>query len=391
MRGHAHDGGAVRRHAVAVGLTLLLLALLAPSCLAAESGLESMISEETQRLLESMDITEIESLVPELDVASLLERAAAGENALDGLELSQALREALTAGWKQLAPGMLRIAGITVLCAGLLRLRSVTTSDGVAQMCQMLAYLCVALPISQQIAALLQQGRVVTSRMMDFYQAVLPTMLSLLTAVGGAQSAAQMQGLSLTVTSVLAGFVQKGLFAALGIAAVLACLKNFAPEIQLGRAFKLLRDGIHWSLGICFTLFLGLLTVQGTTAVNYDGLTLRAAKYAIDQFVPVVGGAFKDTTDTLIGCSIAVKNAVGVVGLVGLLVMMLKPCLGILLTMGAYRLCAAALEPLGDGRIVPALCDFADILTTLFILLISVSAMFFVFLAALMRMGMGLV
>ena len=65
------------------------------------------------------------------------------------------------------------------------------------------------------------------------------------------------------------------------------------------------------------------------------------------------------------------------------------PCAQVLLTIAAYRLCAAAIEPLGAERIAPALQDFADILTTLFILMISIGAMFFVFVAALMRMGMG--
>ena len=84
-----------------------------------------------------------------------------------------------------------------------------------------------------------------------------------------------------------------------------------------------------------------------------------------------------------------VKNAVGAVGLAGFLLILLGPCAQVLLTIAAYRLCAAAIEPLGAERIAPALQDFADILTTLFILMISIGAMFFVFVAALMRMGMG--
>ena len=75
--------------------------------------------------------------------------------------------------------------------------------------------------------------------------------------------------------------------------------------------------------------------------------------------------------------------------LIGLLLILLGPCAQVLLTIAAYRLCAAAIEPLGAERIAPALQDFADILTTLFILMISIGAMFFVFVAALMRMGMG--
>ena len=225
--------------------------------------------------------------------------------------------------------------------------------------------------------------------MVDLFAALLPTMLALLTAMGGAQSAAQMQSLGLLATGTLAGFAQRALFPLLGLAAAVAVVSRLAPQIRLTSAGKLLRSMVHWALGVGFTLFLGVLTVQGATSASYDGVTMRAAKYAVDKFVPVIGGAFKDTADTLVGCSIVVKNAVGAVGLAGFLLILLGPCAQVLLTIAAYRLCAAAIEPLGAERIAPALQDFADILTTLFILMISIGAMFFVFVAALMRMGMG--
>ncbi len=48
------------------------------------------------------------------------------------------------------------------------------------------------------------------------------------------------------------------------------------------------------------------------TSASIDGVAIRAAKYAVDNFVPVVGGMFSDTMDTLVGCTLIVKNALGV-------------------------------------------------------------------------------
>ncbi len=389
MRGDAHDAGAVRLHALAAVLMFLLVMGALLTHAQAQEGIQQVISEETARLIERMDLTEIVEQAPEMDVVRILKDAVQGDFSIDGEGLTQAVRRTLVGKASGLIPRMVRILGITVLCAALLRLRSLTGRDGISRLMETLAYLCMILPVAYDFSALLAQGRAVTERMVNFYQAVLPTMLALMTSMGGAHSAMMMSELSLTATGFLAGFVETVLFAVLGFAAALACLNNFAPEIRLGRALKLLRTGIHWCLGISFTVFLGLLTAQGATSSSYDGVTLRAAKYAIDKFVPVVGGVFKDTADTLVGCSVVVKNAVGVVGLAGLALLILEPCLEILMTLSAYRLCAAALDPLGETRIVSALCDFADILTTLFILIISVGAMFFVFIAALMRVGMG--
>ena len=58
------------------------------------------------------------------------------------------------------------------------------------------------------------------------------------------------------------------------------------------------------------------MAIQGLTGSTYDGVTLRTAKFAMDKFVPVVGGMFSGTMDTLIGCSLVVKNGVGVMGLI---------------------------------------------------------------------------
>ena len=50
----------------------------------------------------------------------------------------------------------------------------------------------------------------------------------------------------------------------------------------------------------------------GRSAAAVDGVSIRTAKYAMDNFIPIVGGMFADTVDTLVGCSLIVQNAVGV-------------------------------------------------------------------------------
>lgn len=379
-----------RRIAAAAALFLSLLLLALPAARAQEeSSLAGLLREETERLLGEMDLAPLKEAAPELDVASLLESASQGGAALPVGEILSAAGEALAGNLRSLAPRMVRLVGLAVLSAALLRLRAVTFGDGAARLLQLMTYLCMALPAAADAANLLQAGKETAGRMVDLFAALLPTMLALLTAMGGAQSAAQMQSLGLLATGTLAGFAQRALFPLLGLAAAVTVVSRLAPQIRLTSAGKLLRSMVHWALGIGFTVFLGVLTVQGATSASYDGVTMRAAKYAVDKFVPVIGGAFKDTADTLVGCSIVVKNAVGAVGLAGFLLILLGPCAQVLLTIAAYRLCAAAIEPLGAERIAPALQDFADILTTLFILMISIGAMFFVFVAALMRMGMG--
>lgn len=60
--------------------------------------------------------------------------------------------------------------------------------------------------------------------------------------------------------------------------------------------------------------------------------------------MPVVGGMFADTMDTLVGCSLLIKNAVGVTGLALLLSAAAVPMIRTLCAVMTYRLCAALLR-----------------------------------------------
>lgn len=346
---------------------------------------------ETQRLIRQMDLTDLTKIIPDLPLLSLLQSAANGTLYEDSSNGLHTLVTALCTPLRALIPRGLRILGISILCAGLTNLRTASASNGIAQLTETLCCLSLAVPIAGDFTTLFSQAKQAAASMCQFYQTLLPTMLALLTAIGGERSALFFEETSLTVMGLLTQAMQGILLPALGIGAALAAVCHVAPEIRLGRALHTLRTLIHWALGLCFTVFLGLTTIPGTAAAHYDGMTVRTAKYAVDQLIPVVGGAFKDTADTLIGCSIVVKNAVGVVGLSGIVLLLLKPCTGILSALFLYRLCAALLEPLNCTRISAMLGDFSDCLTTLFIVMISIGAIFFVFLAELMRIGTGFV
>ena len=61
-------------------------------------------------------------------------------------------------------------------------------------------------------------------------------------------------------------------------------------------------------------VFLGVMAIKGLSGAAIDGITFKTAKYTIDKMVPVIGGMFSDSLDTLMACGLMVKNGVGIVG-----------------------------------------------------------------------------
>ncbi len=92
---------------------------------------------------------------------------------------------------------------------------------------------------------------------------------------------------------------------------------------------------------------------------------------------PLWGDLFSDATETVIGASLLVKNAIGLVGVVILILLCAFPAIKILTLAFIYNLSAAIMQPLGDSPIIACLQTIGKSLVYVFAALAAVSLMFF--------------
>jgi len=223
--------------------------------------------------------------------------------------------------------------------------------------------------------------------MAEWMQALFPLMMTLLAAVGGTASSAFYHPAVMAAAGSMTALVQQvTLPLAVGVAA-LTMAGGVSEGLRVARLCKLLRQAACWTLGLGFTVFIGVMSVQGVNAAALDGISIRTAKFAMDRFIPIVGGMFADTVDTLVGCSLVVHNAVGVLGLLLLLSTLMMPLVRTVMTLFLYRACAAILQPVSDSPLCRAIGGYADVFSLLFIIQLSVGAMFLLLVAQLITVG----
>jgi len=129
------------------------------------------------------------------------------------------------------------------------------------------------------------------------------------------------------------------------------------------------------------------MSVQGAASASIDGVAIRAAKYAVDNFVPIVGGMFSDTMDTLVGCTLIVKNALGVTAVMVLVGAVAGPMVRTLAVAAVLKLCAALLEPVAHADTVRAIGDFSGTLVLFLITMLCVGTMYFLLIVQMMLVG----
>lgn len=215
------------------------------------------------------------------------------------------------------------------------------------------------------------------SSMINFMVAIVPLLLTLMASMGNLTSVTVMHPLIVFMVNIMGTAIYYVVFPLLFFSVVLSIVSSISDKYKVTQLAKLLQKAGVVTLSVMVTVFLGVLSVQGISGAVTDGIGIRTAKYLTGNFVPVVGKLFTDASDTVIGASLLVKNAIGLVGVVILIVLCAFPAVKIITMALIYHVAAAVLQPLGDSPIVKTLSTIGKSLTYVFAALAAVGFLFF--------------
>ncbi|MBD8070406.1 stage III sporulation protein AE [Bacillus sp. PS06] len=226
------------------------------------------------------------------------------------------------------------------------------------------------------------------STMTNFILALVPLLLALIASSGGLASAAFFHPLILFLMNTSGMLIQYIVLPLLFLSALLSIVSTISENYKVTQLAQLIRNVSIGLLGAFLTIFLGVISVQGASAAVADGITIRTAKFITGNFVPVVGRMFTDATDTVISASVLLKNTVGIVGVVILLLLAAFPALKVLSLAIIYKVAAALLQPIGGGGPVIACLDvISKSVIYIFAALAIVSLMFFLSITVIIAAG----
>ncbi|WP_432400798.1 stage III sporulation protein AE [Wukongibacter sp. M2B1] len=348
--------------------------------------------------LDTIDLTEMEELIktmnnqdsmgiPEIDIRDFIVKTLKGEMkfSLKGILLgvSKRLFEEIIVNSKLLA----QLIIISVLCGLLNNLTNSFGNNTTGQIAFYTCYLVIAGISIKGFIAAMQVGYQAIDNMVSFMQALMPVLLTLLMAVGSITASALFKPIIVASIGITSTIMKDLILPLILLSAILAIVNNLPTKIHISKLSSLLKQGCVTLIGLVLTIFLGIMTIEGVLASSTDGVTLRTARFAMDRFIPIVGGFMSEAIDTVFGCSLLIKNAVGVVGLLTILTIVTFPMLKIISLIIIYKVTAVLIEPISDTKIVGCLNDMSSSLVIVLATVISVAIMFFIAVTAVVGAG----
>lgn len=212
--------------------------------------------------------------------------------------------------------------------------------------------------------------------MSTFMIGLLPLILGLMATFGNVFAVSFFHPIIIFLIHFIGVFISFFALPLLSFSALLVIISSISDNYKVTNLAKLLRTVAVSSLGILFTIFLGVMSVQGAASAVQDGVAMKTAKFITGNFIPVIGRTFTDAADTILTATLLLKNSLGIVGLTIILFICLFPAIKILVIAFIYKVAAAVLEPLGSGPIITTLQALSTYILYILACLLAVSFMF---------------
>ena len=362
-----------------IRLVLLLLVILTPCAYAAEDPVSDSFREEWDIFVESIP----EEIRPLAEDA--FRSANTGEVMKESLSVSYFLDKTvqeLKDAWPSSVGLLLSLTGLLIFSALFHRVYASVSSVAMKSAGELCSTLCLVLCITPLIQSASRVSEEFLGMLTTCSGGISPVICALFVSSGNITTASVTNASLMLVYTLFQNGIRVFLWPIVQLLYVLGIVGNLGGSLRLDGISRFIRQLFTWLLSLAMLFLSALIGVQSTMAVSADSFSMKTAKFALGNFIPLVGNALSDAVGTVAGSLTLIKNTCGVLGIVTVALLLLPVLLHLLLhrmVIGAAQGMAELLGCEREGRLL------GDVYATLGYILavVALSSVLFVFILAL--------
>lgn len=351
------------------------------------SKIEEELQEEVDKQLNNLDLSGFESIFANLSESQI---SIFGESSFfDKLNkiISGEFSEGYDSIWSAIfglifedilsfIPIVSMVIAIAVVFSLVSASRPKFKSKSIGDVIHFVCYGAIIILLTTTVMSLLTMTSNTIISIKNQMDIAFPILLTMLTAIGGVVSVGVYQPAVALLSGTILNVFTSILMPLFIFSFVFNLLSNLTTSVKFDKFSSFFSSIFKWLLGAVFTIFLGFVSIQGITAGSYDGISIKTAKYAIKNSIPMLGGYLSDGLNLILASSVLIKNAVGASGLLLLLATIVVPLVKLIVFMFALKLTSAILEPISDSRICNFISGVSKTLTMLIVIILGVAFMY---------------
>ena len=316
--------------------------------------------------IKAFHLQEVEESLADLEeensfrFADALKSLIRGEIPLNFSTLKTLVFDALLLEWKNQKETALQVFLLVIVAALVLNFTDLMEKNGTALISFFMMYLMLAAVLMKGFTGMSRMTDTTLGRVNGFMKALVPSYFAAAVFAGNS-----IGGLAFYESAILL------------IAAVQWVQRYLLlPGVQLYVLFLV----IEWAMKSMTAAAIGFQVIQGLILPAVDGLKNTAVSRTVSA-IPGIGNLFGSVTDTVLGSAVLLKNAVGVCGMIAVLMLCLAPVCRLAFCTLIYKAMAALVQPVGDKRLNECVAAVAEGVGLLLKIMVSSSMLFFLTIA----------
>ncbi|MCI8272994.1 MAG: stage III sporulation protein AE [Clostridia bacterium] len=360
-------------------IIIFVLIILIPNIALAET--EEEIMESTmeqfninQFIKESKQYTG--DFFEDIDIAEMLNQAIQGK--VDNKTIYKKVLGVLGTEISSTIKVLISILVIVVIHGILKSITDNLENKNISQIIYFVQYILIVTLIMANFTEIIKLVKDTASNLVGLINVLIPLLLTLMIYTGSIATSTMLEPIILFTINFIGRMIEDLLIPVMLVVVVFAIISKISQKVQIDKLSKFLKSGVNWFLGVTLTIFVGVVSLEGTLSSSVDGITAKTAKAAVSTVIPVVGKVLGDVVDSVLGCGVILKNAVGLIGVILIIGICVMPIIKIAILSIVYNLASAVVQPIADEKIVKLLEEMGGVFKVLLGILCALSVMLIV-------------
>lgn len=255
-----------------------------------ESVIEDIINEQKSTLNISAFIKEANEYTkktfPDINTSEILASAITGKVDNGGIfnKILNLLGEEILLTIRLLA----MILAVIVIVSIVKTIAENLENNTAAKVAYFVQYILIVTIILSNFSQILSIVTTTIDSLIGFLYTLVPLLITLMISTGSFVSASMVQPLILFFIAFIGNLISIVIIPLILAGTVLSIISNISDKIQIGKISKFFKSTVIWILGITLTVFVSVLSLEGTLSSSVDGITAKTAKAAVSSLIPVV-------------------------------------------------------------------------------------------------------
>lgn len=273
---------------------------------------------------------------------------------------------------------VIKIIGVILLVALINSVKTTIGSSSLTSVLDCVSVLSVSIILIEPISHTINYSATVIKLSSDFMLIFTPIMITIMLSVGqsmqGTTSYTMVMGVGTAVSQIATNILEPLLNIFLGMSVV----GGISQRVKLSGFCDLVYKLVKWSLTFIMSIFTTILTMQSVISASADSATTKATRFAINSFVPLVGGALSEAYQTVRSCMGMLKSGVGVFAILATGFIYLPAIISCVLWLVAINISVALAEVFDIKNIITLLKSIATVINSLIAILLCCMIIFII-------------